>query len=95
VTNASPHRVKITHLGAMSARRRGRPGLTFVRPYPLHLRLPLEVPARDSVPLWQPRESLATWESVRMRIVARTAAGEDFQSKPFRLDRLPRPEMLP
>jgi hypothetical protein len=95
ITNRSPHAVKITHLGAMTTRRRKRKGVFFSRPYPLHLRLPLEVAARDRVTLWQPRAGLGKWESERMRIVVRTAAGDDFESKPLRLNELARLEALP
>jgi hypothetical protein len=95
ITNRSPHPVKITHLGTMSAGRRGRRGLFFARPYPVHLKLPLEIAERDRVTLWQPRASLGDREPERMRIVVRTAAGEDFESRPFRLSELTRLEALP
>lgn len=95
VTNRSPHPVKITHLGAMPAGRRPKRGLFFARPYPLHVKLPLEIPARDSVTLWQPRSGLASWESERMRVVVKTAVGEDFRSKRFLLEQLTRLETLP
>jgi hypothetical protein len=91
LTKPSPHHVKVTHLGAATA---GRRGLAFVRPYPLHLELPIEIPARDTVTLWQPRGDLASWETARMRIVVRTAAGEDFRSRPFCMAQLSRFELL-
>lgn len=95
ITNRSPHAVKIVHLGAMPAGWRPKRGLFFSRPYPQHIELPLEVPARDSVTLWQPRSNLAKWERQRMRVVVKTATGESFRSKRFLLDRLTRLETLP
>jgi hypothetical protein len=95
IVNRSPHPVKVTHVGAATARRRGRRGIFFARPYPLHLSLPLEVPARDRLTLWQPRASLGGWEEEHMRIVVGTADGEDFASRPFRMEELMRLEAVP
>lgn len=95
ITNRSPHAIKVVHLGAVPAGRRPKRGLFFSRPYPLHIELPLEVPARDSVTLWQARSDLAKWERQRMRVVVKTATGESFRSRRFLLDQLTRLETLP
>lgn len=94
LTNRSPHAVKITHVGAISVGDKEKKGIAFARPYPLHLSLPLEIPARDNVTLWQPRQGLDTWKDKRMQVVIRTAAGDDFESHVFRLDELPRLEIV-
>lgn len=94
LTNRSPHAVKITHVGATSVDLKDEKGLAFTRPYPLNLRLPLEIAARDNVTLWQPREGLEGWEGKQMRVVIRTAAGDDFESKAFRLTDLSRLEIV-
>lgn len=94
LTNRSPHPVKITHVGAISGDGKDKKGLAFARPYPLYVKLPIEIPARDNVTLWQPRNGLETWEERRMQVVIRTAAGDDFQSPCFRLDDLPRLEII-
>jgi hypothetical protein len=95
IVNRSPHPVKITHLGVMTARRRKRKGVFFARPYPLYLKVPIVAPERDRVTLWQPRASLNGWETERMRVVISTAAGDDFESKSFRMDGLMRLETVP
>lgn len=94
LTNCSPHAVKITHVGATPVDLKDEKSLAFTRPYPLNLRLPLEIAARDNVTLWQPREGLEGWEGKQMRVVIRTAAGDDFESKAFRLADLPRLELV-
>lgn len=94
LTNRSPHAVKITHVGAISVDKKDKNGLAFTQPYPLGLRLPLEIAARDSLTLWQPRKGLEAWEGKRMQAVIRTAAGDDFESRAFRLDDLPRLEII-
>jgi hypothetical protein len=94
LTNRSPHPIKIVHVGLTSAGRRDKRGAAFARPYPLHLRLPFEVPARDNVMLWQPRNKLGEqWEECPVQVRARTAAGEDFKSESFRIEGLPRMEI--
>jgi len=94
LTNRSPHAVKITHVGAISMGDKEKKGIAFARPYPLHLSLPFEIPARDNVTLWQPRQGLDAWENKRMQVVIRTAAGDDFESHVFRLDELSRLEIV-
>lgn len=94
LTNRSPHAVKITHVGAIAVGRKEKNGIAFARPYPLHLTLPLEIPARDNVTLWQPRKGLEAWKGKRMKVVIQTAAGDDFESRVFRLDDLARLEIV-
>jgi hypothetical protein len=94
LTNRSPHAIKITHVGALSVGDKEKRGLAFARPYPLHHTLPIEIPARDNVTLWQPRKGLESWEGKRMQVVIRTAAGDDFESRVFRLADLSRLEIV-
>jgi hypothetical protein len=95
ITNRSPHQVKITHVGVISAGRRNKKGAAFIQPYPFHAQqLPFEIPARDNVTLWQPRGGLKEWEGRRMQASIRTAAGDDFESSVFRLDDLSRLEVV-
>ena len=94
ITNRSPHSVKITHVGVISTGRKAKRGAAFVRPYPLHVLRPFEISARDNVTIWQPRVQLAEWEGQRMRARIQTAAGDDFKSAAFRLDALPRLEVV-
>jgi hypothetical protein len=95
LTNRSPHPIKITHVGMLTVGRKDKKGLFFARPYPLHLQLPLEIPARDNVTLWQPRDQLEKWELRRLRIVIRTAAGDGFHSRRFLIEDLVRLETVP
>jgi hypothetical protein len=83
LTNRSPHAVKITHVGAISVDKKDKKGLAFSRPYPLDLRLPLEIAARDNVTLRQPRKGLEAWEGKRMQAVIQTAAGMILSRRPF------------
>ena len=94
LTNRSPHAIKITHVGAISANKKDKKALAFTQPYPLGLPLPIEIAARDNVTLWQPRNGLEAWEGKRMQAVIRTAAGDDFESPTFQLADLPRLEIV-
>ncbi len=94
LTNRGQHAIKVTHMGVISLGGQERKGLAFARPYPLGIRLPIEIPARDNVTLWQPRKTLDAWEGRPMQGVIRTAAGDDFESPPFRLEDLPRLEII-
>lgn len=94
LTNRSPHGVKITHVGATSASKKDAKALAFTRPYPLGAPLPFQIAARDNVTIWQPRDGLKAWEGKRMQVVIQTAAGDDFESPTFRLDDLPRLEIV-
>lgn len=84
ITNRSPHSIKVTHVGMVTAVRKDSTGLAFTRPYPRQLALPFEIPARDHVTLWQPRNGLEDWDETEMRIRIGTAAGDDFYSRRFR-----------
>lgn len=95
ITNRSPHPVKLTHIGLLRGRGRKKRGAAFGRPYPLHMRLPVEIPARDNTLIWQPRDKLdEMWESSHPRAIVMTAAGEKFQSRRFRFSRLARLEIV-
>jgi hypothetical protein len=94
LTNRSPHAIKITHVGVQTVGRKDKRGIAFARPYPLHVQLPFEIPARDNIILWQPRSGLDKWGSQQLRVFIQTAAGDDFRSRRFRLDDLPRLEIV-
>ncbi len=93
ITNRSPHSIKVTHLGMVTAVRKDSTGLAFTRPYPRQLALPFEIPARDHVTLWQPRSGLEDWDETEMRVRVGTAAGDDFYSRRFRFADLARLEI--
>jgi len=95
LTNRSPHPVKVTHVGLLKGGRKNQTGLAFSRPYPLQLKLPFEIPARDNVTLWQPRDGLAEWEVDQLRVLIQTAGGDTLRSHPFCLEKLPRLEIVP
>jgi hypothetical protein len=94
LTNRSPHGVKITHVGAISANKDDKEALFFARPYPLDFPLPFQIAARDNVTLWLPRNQLEEWEGKRMQAAIQTAAGDDVESSTFRLEDLPRLEIV-
>lgn len=95
LTNKSPHTVKITHVGFLGADGRKKTGALFARPYPLSVQLPFEIPARDVLTLWQPRDGLDAWETGVVRVVVQTAGGDKFQSRRCRLSDLSRLEIVP
>jgi hypothetical protein len=85
LVNLSGHPVKITHLG-MQPLRRGGKHLFFPAPLPLGVPGPFEIPARDSITLYQPPASVADGDpGYRTRAIIATSDNKQFKSKRVRV----------
>jgi hypothetical protein len=86
--NHSGHPVKITHLG-MRPIKKGGASLFFPQPLPLGIAGPWPIPARDSITLYQPPESVDDGDpGYKTRAIVNTSDGKTFKSKRVRVREL-------